>query len=79
MRTDRLGPQHEVIRLEEEFSSGELSVAQLAADLYEVTLALGRDERAPAEIQESITRHLNTQSHIGVHRCASAPRRRALV
>ena len=45
----------------------------------EVTLALGRDERVLAEIPENITRHLNIPSHIGVHGCASAPRRRALV
>ena len=77
--TDRLKPQHEVIRLEEEFSNGELSLAQLAADLHEVTLALGRDERVFAEMQKNITRHLHIQSHIGVHGCASAPRQRALV
>ena len=54
--TDRLKPQHEVIRLEEEFSNGELSLAQLAAVLHEVTLALGRDERVFAEMQKNITR-----------------------
>ena len=54
MRTDRLKHQHEVIRLEEEFSNGELSLAQLAADLHEVTLAPGRDERVFVEIQENI-------------------------
>ena len=54
VRTDRLKHQHEVIRLEEEFSNGELSLAQLAADLHEVTLAPGRDERVFVEIQENI-------------------------
>ena len=79
MRTDRLKPQHEVIRLEEEFSNGELSLAQLAADLHEVTLALGRDERVFAEMQENITGRLHVRNYVGAHGGASAPRQRAMV
>ena len=78
-KTHRSRPWHEVVCLEEEFSNGELSLAQLAADLHEVTLAPGWDGRVFAEIQENITGRLNIQNHIGVHGCASAPRRRALV
>lgn len=78
-KTHRSRPWHDVVCLEEEFSNGEFSLAQLAADLHEVTLALGRDERVFAEIQETIPGRLNIQNHIGVHGCASAPRQRTLV
>ena len=79
MRADRLKPRHEVIRIEEEFRNGELSVAQFTADLREVPLALSRDGWVSAEIQENITGCLNIRSHIGVHGSAVALRRRALV
>ena len=35
-------PWHEVVRLKEELRSGELSLAEFAADLHEVTLARGQ-------------------------------------
>jgi len=38
----RLPPWHQVARLKEELRSGELSLAEFAADLHEVTLAKGR-------------------------------------
>ena len=79
MRADRLKPRHEGIRLEEEFRNGARSLAQFAADLHEVRLALSRDGRVFAEIQENITGHLRIQSHIDVHGGALAPRQRALV
>lgn len=78
MRADRLKPQHEVIRLEEEFRYGELSLVQFAAGLREVTLALSHG-RVFAKIQENITWRLNIQSRIGVHGGALAPRQRALM
>ena len=79
MTPDRLKPRHEVIRLEEELRNGERSLAQFRADLHEVTLALSRDRRVFAEIQENITGRLNIRSHIGVHGSVVALRRRALV
>ena len=41
MTKSRLKPWHEVVRLKEELRTGELSMAQFAADLHEVTLGLG--------------------------------------
>ena len=41
MTKSRLKPWHEVVRLKEELLTGELSMAQFAADLHEVTLGLG--------------------------------------
>ena len=38
----RLRPWHEVVRLKEELRTGELALAEFAADLHEVTLAEGR-------------------------------------
>ena len=38
----RPAPWHEVVRLKEELRSGELSLAEFAADLHEVTLARGQ-------------------------------------
>ena len=35
-------PWHEVVRLKDELRSGELALAEFAADLHEVTLAQGR-------------------------------------
>ena len=42
MRADRLKSRHQVIRLEGELRTGESSLAQFAADLYGVTLRIGR-------------------------------------
>ncbi len=41
MTKPRLKPWHEVVRLKEELRTGELSLAQFAADLHEVTLGRG--------------------------------------
>ena len=41
-KTRKLRPWHEVVRLKEELRTGELSLAQFAADLHEVTLAQRR-------------------------------------
>ena len=41
-RNTRSKPWHEVVRLKEELRSGELALAEFAADLHEVTLAEGR-------------------------------------
>ena len=41
MTKSRLKPWHEVVRLKEELRTGELSMAQFAADLHEVTLGRG--------------------------------------
>ena len=38
----RSTPWHEIVRLKEELRSGELSLAEFAADLHEVTLARGQ-------------------------------------
>ena len=42
MRQRPLRPWHEVVRLKDELRSGELSLAEFAADLHEVTLQQGR-------------------------------------
>ena len=42
MKAGQPKPWHEVVRLKEELRTGELSLAQFAADLHEVTLAQGR-------------------------------------
>ena len=42
MSTTRPPPWHQVVRLKEELRSGELTLAEFAADLHEVTLAEGR-------------------------------------
>ena len=42
MKAGQLKAWHEVVRLKEELRTGELSLAQFAADLHEVTLAQGR-------------------------------------
>ena len=42
MRTGQPKPWHQVVRLKDELRTGELSLAQFAADLHEVTLAQGR-------------------------------------
>ena len=42
MKAGQLKPWHEAVRLKEELRTGELSLAQFAADLHEVTLAQGR-------------------------------------
>ena len=42
VKSGQLKPWHEVVRLKEELRTGELSLAQFAADLHEVTLAQGR-------------------------------------
>ena len=41
-KSKRLKPWHQVVRLKEELRSGELALAEFAADLHEVTLAQGR-------------------------------------
>ena len=41
-RRTRLTPWHQVVRLKEELRSGELALAEFAADLHEVTQAQGR-------------------------------------
>ena len=41
MTTTRLEPWHRVVRLKDELRSGELTLAEFAADLHEVTLAQG--------------------------------------
>ena len=41
-KDNRLRPWHEVVRLKDELRSGELALAEFAADLHEVTLAQGR-------------------------------------
>ena len=79
VRTDRLKPRHEAIRLEEELRTGEISLAQFAADLHEVPLAPGWDGRVLAEMQEIIAGRLHIQNHIGARGGALAPRPRALV
>lgn len=38
----RPGPWHEIVRLKDELRTGELALAEFAADLHEVTLARGR-------------------------------------
>ena len=38
----RFKPWHQVVRLKEELRSGELALAEFAADLHEVTQARGR-------------------------------------
>ena len=79
MRAGRLEPWHEAIRLGEELRTGELSLAQFATDLHEVTLASCRDGRVLAEMQENITGRLRIRNHIGARGGALAPRQRALV
>ena len=79
MRAGQLKPWHEVVRLKEELRTGELSLAQFAADLHEVTLAPGWDGRVLAEMQENITGRLHIRNHVGARGGASAPRQRALV
>ena len=41
-KDSRSRPWHEVVRLKDELRSGELALAEFAADLHEVTLAQGR-------------------------------------
>ena len=58
-RTNRPRPWHEVVRLKEELRSGELALAEFAADLYEVAQAQGRRPglRGPGEVLRADLSH----------------------
>jgi len=62
-KTRKLRPWHEVVRLKQELRTGELSLAEFAADLHEVTLAQGR--ASSTRIRRGSSRSPILRTHCG--------------